>query len=110
VDAAHRGTGVAQGLVEAVAAVAREAGALGLNLTVTAGNAPAQRLYRRMGFTTYGVEQRSLKVGDRFYDDELMALRLDCARSDRPPQRARQQEHEQAGRAAGRGRPWRTNG
>jgi RimJ/RimL family protein N-acetyltransferase len=79
VDAAHRGAGIAQGLVEAVVAGAREAGAVVLNLTVTAGNAPAQRLYRRIGFTTYGVERRSLKVGDRFHDDELMALNLDRA-------------------------------
>jgi RimJ/RimL family protein N-acetyltransferase len=77
VDAAHRGTGLAQQLVEAVIAAAREAGAIVLQLTVAAGNAPAQRLYRRMGFTTYGIERRSLKVGDRFHDEELMALDLD---------------------------------
>jgi ribosomal protein S18 acetylase RimI-like enzyme len=78
VDAAHRGTGLAQQLVEAVIAAAREAGAIVLQLSVAAGNAPAQRLYRRMGFTTYGIDRRSLKVGDRFHDEELMALDLDC--------------------------------
>jgi ribosomal protein S18 acetylase RimI-like enzyme len=77
VDAAHRRTGLAQRLVEAVIAEAREAGALVLQLTVEAGNLPAQRLYRRMGFATYGVERRSLKVGDRFHDEELMVLDLD---------------------------------
>ena len=56
---------------------ARAAGALVLQLSVAAGNAPAQRLYRSMGFTVYGVERRSLKVGDRFHDEELMALDLD---------------------------------
>jgi ribosomal protein S18 acetylase RimI-like enzyme len=55
VDAAHRGTGLAQQLVETVIATAREASAVVLQLTVAADNAPAQRLYRRMGFTTYGV-------------------------------------------------------
>ena len=49
-----------------------------LQLSVEAGNVPAQRLYRRMGFTTYGVERRSLKVGEHFHDEELMALDLDC--------------------------------
>jgi RimJ/RimL family protein N-acetyltransferase len=77
VDAAHRGAGLAQQLVEAVIAAAREAGAIVLQLSVSAGNAPAQRLYRRMGFTTYGVERRSLKVCDHFHDEELMALDLD---------------------------------
>ena len=77
VDAAHRGSGLAQQLIEAVIAGAREAEALVLQLSVSAGNAPAQRLYRRMGFTVYGVERRSLKVGGQFHDEELMALDLD---------------------------------
>ena len=77
VDAAHRGSGLAQRLIEAVIAGAREAEALVLQLSVSAGNAPAQRLYRRMGFTVYGVERRSLRVGGQFHDEELMALDLD---------------------------------
>jgi ribosomal protein S18 acetylase RimI-like enzyme len=77
VEAAHRGTGLAQQLVEAVVAAAREAGAVVLHLSVEAGNARAQRLYRRMGFATYGVERRSLKIGPQFHDEALMALDLD---------------------------------
>lgn len=77
VDAAHRSSGLAPRLIEAVIAGAREAGAVVLQLSVEAGNAPAQRLYRRMGFTVYGVERRSLRVGDRYHDEELMALDLD---------------------------------
>jgi GNAT superfamily N-acetyltransferase len=77
VDAAHRGSGVSRRLVEAVIAGARDAGAVELQLFVTAGNAPAQRMYRAMGFTPYGVERRALKVGERFYDQELMALDLE---------------------------------
>ena len=77
VDAAHRSSGLAQQLVEAVIAGARKAEELVVQLSVAAGNAPAQRLYRRMGFTVYGVERRSLKVGGRFHDEELMALDLD---------------------------------
>ena len=73
----HRRSGLADRLVQTVIDAAREAGALVLQLTVTAGNAPAQRLYRRMGFRVYGIERRALKVGDQFYDEELMALDLD---------------------------------
>jgi len=81
VDAAHRGSGVSRRLVEAVIAGARDAGAVELQLFVTAGNARAQRMYRAMGFTPYGVERRALKVGGRFHDQELMALDLDGGRS-----------------------------
>jgi ribosomal protein S18 acetylase RimI-like enzyme len=77
VDAAHRRTGLADQLVGAVVAGARTAGAVVLHLSVTVGNAPAQRLYRRAGFTVYGVERRSLKVDGQFHDEELMALDLD---------------------------------
>ena len=77
VDRAHRRTGLAERLVEAVIAGARKAGAVVLHLSVTVGNAPAQLLYRRMGFAVYGVERRSLKVDGRFLDEELMALDLD---------------------------------
>jgi RimJ/RimL family protein N-acetyltransferase len=49
-----------------------------LQLTVTAGNAPAQRLYARMAFQIYGIERRAVQVCGRFYDEELMVLDLDC--------------------------------
>ena len=77
VDAAHRRSGLAERLVEAVIAGARENGAVVIHLSVTMGNAPAQRFYRRMGFTVYGIERRSLKVNGVFHDEELMALDLD---------------------------------
>jgi ribosomal protein S18 acetylase RimI-like enzyme len=79
VDAAHRGTGLAGQLVEAVIAAARAAGAVVIHLTVEAGNQRAQRLYRRLGFSTYGVERRSLRVENNYHDEELMALDLDQA-------------------------------
>lgn len=77
VDAAHRGSGLAQRLVEAVIAGARDSGAVLLHLSVTVGNVSAQSFYRRMGFTVYGIERRSLNVGGRFHDEELMVLDLD---------------------------------
>lgn len=73
----HRRYGLANRLVQAVIDAAREAGALVLQLTVTAGNAPAQRLYDRMGFRVYGIERRALQIGNRFYDEELRALELE---------------------------------
>jgi RimJ/RimL family protein N-acetyltransferase len=74
---AHRGTGLAQQLLEATIAAARQADLSLLQLAVTVGNEPARRLYLRLGFQTYGLEQRALRVDGTWYDDELMALHLD---------------------------------
>ena len=35
------------------------------------------RLYQRLGFQAYGIEPRGLKAGDRYFDQELLVLRLD---------------------------------
>ena len=83
VDAAHRRSGLSEQLVKAVIAGARDAGALLVHLSVTSSNTNAKRFYRRMGFTVYGVERRSLKVGDRFYDEDQMVLHLDDFREPR---------------------------
>src|SRR5262249_7363702 len=77
VDAEHRGTGLAAQLVAAVIAEARATSVVVLHLSVTSSNEPAKRLYRHMGFEVYGVERRSLNVGGRFYDEDLMMLDLD---------------------------------
>jgi ribosomal protein S18 acetylase RimI-like enzyme len=76
VDAAHRRTGLARALLEAAIAHACDSGASVLQLTVTQGNAAARRLYAAMGFQTYGIERRALRIDDVFYDNELMALDL----------------------------------
>lgn len=54
---AHRGTGAAEGLVGAVAAHARQAGARRVTLWVADGNEAARRLYARCGFTPTGRRQ-----------------------------------------------------
>jgi GNAT superfamily N-acetyltransferase len=38
---------------------------------------PARALYRKLGFLPYGLEPRALKVGDEYFDQELLVLRLD---------------------------------
>ncbi|MBS2005934.1 MAG: GNAT family N-acetyltransferase [Cyanobacteria bacterium SZAS TMP-1] len=47
-----------------------------LNLTVVVGNRPARRLYLSLGFETYGLEKRALKIADTYFDEELMTLSL----------------------------------
>ena len=38
---------------------------------------PARALYRKLGFEPYGLEPRALKVGQEWFDQELLVLRLD---------------------------------
>jgi RimJ/RimL family protein N-acetyltransferase len=70
-----RGTGLAASLVQRVIEQARTL-VEEINVTVVASNAAAHRLYSAAGFQQYGLEQRALKVGDTYYDEVFMALRL----------------------------------
>ncbi len=75
VRAAHRGSGLADALIEAVIDCA-----IGqveqLQLTVNAENPRAVRLYERHGFEAYGRKPRALRVAGRTYDEILMMRRL----------------------------------
>jgi RimJ/RimL family protein N-acetyltransferase len=70
-----RGTGTAQALVERVIEHAQGRVEL-LHLTVVRTNDRARRLYTRAGFTEYGIEPRSLKVGETYHDEVLMVRDL----------------------------------
>jgi RimJ/RimL family protein N-acetyltransferase len=48
-----------------------------LRLAVVATNVSAIRCYERCGFTTYGIEPRSLCYEGNYYDEYLMSLSLD---------------------------------
>jgi ribosomal protein S18 acetylase RimI-like enzyme len=68
-----RGTGLAPSLVAHVIEHARQV-VEEVRLTVVATNTAAVRLYERAGFKPYGLEPRSLKVGNDYHDEVLMAL------------------------------------
>jgi ribosomal protein S18 acetylase RimI-like enzyme len=73
----HRGAGLGRALIEAAVARARTwPGLEYLWLDVTTTNRVARALYVSCGFTTAAVKPRSLKVGDRYHDEELMVLDL----------------------------------
>ena len=72
----ERGLGTGRALLEALIAHARGQGVEGLKLFVTVGNGAAQRLYDRLGFVPYGLEPKTLKLGGRYYDNELRMLWL----------------------------------
>jgi ribosomal protein S18 acetylase RimI-like enzyme len=77
VDAAFRRLGVADGLMAAAIAAARDAGLRYVWLTVAADNENARRLYQRLGFRRFGTEPRGLLVDGAFVDEDMMVLDLD---------------------------------
>lgn len=72
----HRGSGMAQALIERVIAHANNH-VLQLHLGVWSENEPAIKLYKRLGFSIYGTEPRYLFVNGRFIDEHLMVRFLD---------------------------------
>lgn len=77
ISPAWRREGLARKLFAQVASFARQAGVLQIHLCVNAENVRAANLYRSIGFKSFGVEPRAMRVGDRFFDEEHMVLRLD---------------------------------
>lgn len=73
-----RGRGLGRALVQAVIEHAR-AHVVQLHATVVTTNQPALRLYRSLGFSTYGLEPRGLACAGQYFDQELMVLMLDGA-------------------------------
>lgn len=79
VKEAARGQGIGRALVEAV--IDHAAGRVEqLHATVTTGNEAAHELYHHLGFRIYGLEPRGIKVGQRYFDQELLVLMLDGSR------------------------------
>jgi GNAT superfamily N-acetyltransferase len=71
-----RGTGAADGIIERLLQVARDAGMTGVYLTVIVDNGRAKRVYERRGFVTYGVEPMAVRYGDGYLDEALMWYRM----------------------------------
>ncbi|HZE81975.1 MAG TPA: GNAT family N-acetyltransferase [Candidatus Polarisedimenticolia bacterium] len=71
-----RGKGVASALMKEIVSRARAIGGLEQITLVASANLPAQRLYKALGFESYGVEPHSLKIGNEYVNDVLMVLWL----------------------------------
>jgi len=71
-----RGTGIASALMKEIVRRAREIDGLEQITLVASANLPAQRLYKALGFESYGIEPHSLKIGNDYVDDVLMVLWL----------------------------------
>ncbi len=67
-----RNLGIARRLAETVLAEARGKVEL-VQLSVERRNLHARRLYTGLGFVEYGLEVNARRIGDRYFDDVLMA-------------------------------------
>ena len=47
-----------------------------VNLTVSSRQIAAKTLYRSLGFETFGIERAAFKIGEQYFDEEYMVLRL----------------------------------
>ncbi len=45
-------------------------------ISVATSQTAARRLYRSLGFETFGLEPQALKIGERYIDEEYLLLRL----------------------------------
>jgi RimJ/RimL family protein N-acetyltransferase len=77
VAAERAGQGIGRALVEGLIERARALPSLEqIELTVTAGNARARRLYEHCGFVLIGVVPRAIRVDGCYHDKLQMQLRL----------------------------------
>jgi ribosomal protein S18 acetylase RimI-like enzyme len=70
------GGGLGRRLMDALLAHARQDGVEMLVLTVTEGNQPATALYENMGFRSFGIEPRAIKVGAQYFGKNHMVMDL----------------------------------
>jgi ribosomal protein S18 acetylase RimI-like enzyme len=47
-----------------------------VSLTVTSRQVAAKTLYRSLGFESFGLERAAFKIGEQYFDEEYMVLRL----------------------------------
>lgn len=72
-----RRTGIARQMMEHMLERASRIEGVGqILLAVTTTQTAAHRLYRSLGFETFGTEPRALKIGQKYIDEEYMILRL----------------------------------
>ena len=72
-----RSQGIARALLtEAIDRARRLPGLTQLLLGVMETQTTAKRLYESLGFVVYGREPRAIKVGEQFFDEEFMVLKL----------------------------------
>lgn len=75
-----RGQGLGEALVRQVVTHAA-AHVIVLEAAVGLSNTGARRTYHKLGFRPYGLERKALRVGDTFYDEELLFMEFETPRA-----------------------------
>jgi len=71
----RRGHGAGKALMQELIAQAKQlAGLEQLHLAVVTTNRAACHLYRSLGFEVYGTTPRAMKLGEQYWDEDLMVL------------------------------------
>jgi len=72
-----RGIGVGKELLTEAINKAKTIGTIEkLNLTVVATNEKAKKLYTKLGFKVFGMEEKALKINNKYYNEEFFELML----------------------------------
>lgn len=72
-----QGKGVGKAILQEVIKTAKSVDKFEkINLTVVKTNEKARSLYLNLGFQPFGLEERALKINDKYYDEEYMTLFL----------------------------------
>ena len=78
VSPTQRGKGAGRALIERLLEDARRDPSLEqILLAVASSQTAAIQLYRSLGFETFGVEPRALKIGEMYVDEIHMVMRID---------------------------------
>jgi ribosomal protein S18 acetylase RimI-like enzyme len=78
VTAEWRSKGIGRALLsELLHRLRSHAGLVQVTLTVASEQRAAKYLYSSLGFKTYGCERRSLRIGNSYFDEDLMVFDLD---------------------------------
>ena len=77
VDRNFRGEGIGEALMNAVENGAKEIGVKVIELQVFGENKPALNLYKKLGFTSFGVLPRSIDFRGKLLDEVYMYKRVD---------------------------------
>ncbi len=77
VSDSHRGHGIGRALLVSILESAQALAELdSIFLTVATTQVPARSLYRSLGFRSFGIEPRALKVNGNYVDQEHMVLEI----------------------------------
>ena len=70
---AYTGKGIGGRLFSALEEWAKGRGVRRIDLTVMENNAPAQKLYHRLGFEVEGIKRRSMRIENEYVDEIYMS-------------------------------------